>query len=145
MIGRFVEQKQVGLHHEQPRKMSAHDPSAAQGARRAIEISFAKSESGQDAFGFRFELLAAVLIKNMERIMISRVISLLLMIMIVLVIGDHVLRVDKFWRHGESQFEHGLIAGSGGFLRKKSDGRVLLDRDCSVIGRNLATDQREQS
>ena len=28
MIRRFVEQKEVGFHHEQPREMSAHDPAA---------------------------------------------------------------------------------------------------------------------
>jgi hypothetical protein len=60
------------------------------------------------------------------------------------VLLDHFLRVDKLRRNGESKFEHGLVSGGGGFLRKKSDGRVLLDRDRSVIGRNLAEDQREQ-
>ena len=68
MVRRFVEEKEVRLHHEQPREMRAHDPAAAQRARRAIEISFAKSESGQNAFRFRLKLPAAVLIENMERI-----------------------------------------------------------------------------
>src|SRR5438309_6801639 len=120
MMRRFVEQKETGLHHEQPREMSAHAPPATQGARGAIEISFAKSEPGQDLFCFRFQLPAAVLIKNMERIMIGRVISLL--IMIVLVIGDDFLRVHQRRRNGESKFEHGFVAAGGGFLRKKSDG-----------------------
>src|SRR5207237_2517142 len=66
MIRRFVEQKEVGFHHEQAREMRAHDPATAQGARRAIEISFAKSESGEDPFCFWFELPPAVLVKNMD-------------------------------------------------------------------------------
>ena len=74
MVRRFVEQKEIGLHHEQPREMSAHDPAAAQGARRAIEIGFAKSESGEDPFRFWLEFPAAVLVKNMERIVISHVV-----------------------------------------------------------------------
>src|SRR5438094_4841405 len=109
--------------------MSAHDPAATQGARRAVEISFAKSESGEDPFCFWFELPPAVLVKNMERIVICRVISLVLMLMIVLVILDHFLRMHQRRRHGEGEFEHGLVSGGGGFLRTKSDRCVLLARD----------------
>ena len=29
VIGRLVEHEQIGLHHEQPREMRAHDPAAA--------------------------------------------------------------------------------------------------------------------
>src|SRR5205823_4754456 len=57
---------------------------------------------------------------------------------------DHFLRVHKRRRKRERKFEHGLISGGGSFLRKKSNRRVLLDRDRSLIGRNLAKDQREQ-
>ena len=57
---------------------------------------------------------------------------------------DHFLRVHQRRRNRESKFEDGLVSGGGGFLRKKSDGRVLLDRDRSLIGRNLAENQREQ-
>src|SRR5207248_1780445 len=50
MVRRFVEKKKIRFHHQQPREMRAHDPAAAQSARRAIEISFAKSEPSQDPF-----------------------------------------------------------------------------------------------
>src|SRR5204862_6701142 len=91
MIRRFVEQKQIGFHHKQPREMSAHDPAATQSARRAIKIGLAKREPGQDSFCFRLELPAAVLIKNMERIMIDNVVQSLPG----LVLLDHFLRVHK--------------------------------------------------
>src|SRR5437764_13188298 len=123
MVCRLVEQKEIGFHHQQSREMRPHDPAAAQSARRAIEISFAKSESGQDPFRFRFQLPAAVLIKNMKRIMISRVIRSMPCFMF----GDYFLRVDKLGRNGESKFEHGLVSGGRGFLRKQSDGCSLLD------------------
>src|SRR5947208_5226296 len=145
MIRRFVEQKKIGLHHEQPREMSAHDPAAAQGARRAIEISFAKSESGQDPFCFWFELPPAVLVKNMERIVISRLGSGISdRGYSCFVLLDHFLRVHQLRRNGEGKFEHGFVSGSGGFLRKKSDRGVLLDRDRPLIGRKLTEEERKQ-
>ena len=125
--------------------MRAHDPAATQGARRAIEISFAKSESGEDALCFWFELPPAVLVKNMERIVIGRVgtgISDPGYSCFVLL--DHFLRVHKLRRNGESKFEHGFVSGGGGFLRKKSDRCVLLDRDRPLIGRDITEEERKQ-
>src|SRR5205823_330767 len=117
--------------------MSAHDPATTQSARRAIKIGFAKREPSQDSFCFRFELPAAVLIKNLERIMIGNIVQSLPG----LVLLDHFLRVHKLGRNGQSKFEHGLVSGGSGFLRKKSDGSILLDCDRSVIGRSLTEDK----
>src|SRR5437764_13541749 len=83
-----------------------------------------------------------MVIKNMKRLVIVR--FLMLLIMLLLAIGDDLLRVHQLGRNRESKLKHGFIAGSGGFLRKKSDGGVLLDRDRSLIGRNLAENHREQ-
>src|SRR5947207_1675725 len=110
-----------------------------------MEISFAKSESGEDPFRFWFELPPAVLIKNMKRIVISRVgtgisdpgYSCFVFL-------DHFLRVHQLRRNGESKFEYRFVSGSGGFLRKKSDGCVLLDRDCPLIGRDITEQERKQ-
>src|SRR5947208_12583163 len=103
-----------------------------------MEISFAKSESGEDPFRFWFELPPAVLVKNMERIVIGRVgtgISDPGYSCFVLL--DYFLRVHQRRRNGESKFEYGFVSGGGGFLRKKSDGGVLLDRNRSVIGGDI--------
>src|SRR4051794_25919368 len=111
-----------------------------------MEISFAKSESGEDPFGFWFELPPAVLVKNVERIVISRIgtgISDPGYRCFVLL--DHFLRLHKRWRNGESKFEDGFVSGSSGFLRKKSDRCVLLNRDCSLIGRDIPEEKRKQS
>src|SRR5882724_771232 len=145
MIRRFVEQKEIGLHHEQAREMSAHDPAATQGACRAVEISFAKSESCQDPFCFWFELPPAVLVKNMERIVIRRVgMGISDPGYSCFVLLDHFLRMHKVGRNGESKFEHGFVSGGSGFLRKKSDRCVLLDRDRPVIGRDITEEERKQ-
>ena len=63
--------------HEQPREMRAHDPAAAQGAGRPREIAFAKSQAGQDPLRLRLELPPAVLVENMQRVVISLVVSAL--------------------------------------------------------------------
>ena len=47
--------------------MRAHDPAAAHGARRAIEIALAKREAGQNAFRLRLELPAAVFVEDVQR------------------------------------------------------------------------------
>ena len=60
------------------------------------------------------------------------------------VLLDHFLRVHKLGRNGESKFEHGFVSGSGGFLRKKSDRCVLLDRDGPLIGRDITEEKRKQ-
>src|SRR5437879_10174216 len=60
------------------------------------------------------------------------------------VLLDHFLRVHKLRRNGESKFEHGLVSGGGGFLRKKSDRCVLLDRNRPVIGRDVTEEKRKQ-
>src|SRR5205823_14765315 len=104
-----------------------------------------KSESGEDPFCIWFELPPAVLVKNMERIVIGRVGT---------GISDpgyscfvflhHFLSLHQLRRNGQSKFEHGFVSGAGGFLRKKSDGGVLLDRDRPVIGRDITEEKREQ-
>jgi hypothetical protein len=80
----------------------------------------------------------------MERIVICHVISLMLLIVPGFVLLDQFLRVHKLWRNGESKLEHGFVSGGGGFLRKKSDRCVLLDRDRPLIGRDITEEKRKQ-
>ena len=60
------------------------------------------------------------------------------------VLLDHFLRLHKLRRNGEGKFEHGFVSGGGGFLRKKSDRCVLLDRDRSLVGRDITEEKRKQ-
>ena len=69
MVRRFVEQEQVGLLHQQTRKMRAHHPAAAEGLCWAVEIGFAEGEAGEDALCLRLKLPAAVLIEHCQRLM----------------------------------------------------------------------------
>ena len=63
MVGRFVEQEQVGLLHEQPRQVRAHDPAAAHLFQLPIEIAVAERQPAQDRLGLRFELITAEFIE----------------------------------------------------------------------------------
>src|SRR3954471_17941301 len=82
----------------------------------------------------------------MERIVINRAVRLVLMLVIVpgFVLLDHFLRVHKLGRNGQRKFQHGFVPGGGGFLRKKSDGSVLLNRHRSLIGRNITEQKSKQ-
>ena len=48
--------------------MRAHDPAAAQGARRPREIALAKSEPGEDAFRFRLDLPVVLIFQCLVRL-----------------------------------------------------------------------------
>jgi len=52
--------------------------------------------------------------------------------------------MHKLGRNGAGEFEYGLVSGGGGFLRKKSYGRVLLDRDRSLIMLDITEEKGEQ-
>ena len=47
-------------------------------------------------------------------------------------------------RDGAGEFEHGLVAARGGFLRQVADGGVLVDDDGAVIGLGRAEDDGEE-
>ena len=94
MVRRFVEQEKIGLHHQKPRQMRAHDPAAAHGARRAIEIALAKCEAGQNALCLRLELPAAVFVEDVQ----GGVITFLVTTNARLVAFDQVLRLHQLGR-----------------------------------------------
>src|SRR6185369_12736959 len=67
----LVEHQKIGLVDEQASEVSAHDPPAAEFARRPIKIRFAKTETGQNLLGFRFDLISSEIGKSsVEVIMI---------------------------------------------------------------------------
>ena len=68
MVGRLIEQEQIGLHHEESGEIRAHDPTAAQGICRTIEIIFAKGETGEDALGFGFDFPIVLILQCLVRL-----------------------------------------------------------------------------
>ena len=60
------------------------------------------------------------------------------------VLLNNFLRLYKLGRNGQGKFEHGFGSGGSGFLRKKSDGSIFLDRNRPAIGRNVPKQKRKQ-
>src|SRR5262249_15575148 len=60
------------------------------------------------------------------------------------VLLDDFLRLHKLGRNGESKFQHGFVSGGSGFLGKKSDRCLLLDRNRTAIRRNVPKEKRKQ-
>ena len=59
VVGRLVEQEEVGLHDEQACEMRAHDPATAHLTGRASEIGFPVAETAEHLLGFGFGLRIA--------------------------------------------------------------------------------------
>ncbi len=108
MVGRFVEQEQVGLLHEQAREMGAHDPAAAHGPGRAIEIRFPKREARKNALRFGFHIPVSVFVESSVRGQLS------------VFRGSRAGSVRYF---AASQFQNGFFARGRMFLREKSNRR----------------------
>ena len=71
MVGRFVEQQQVRLLHEQPRQVRAHDPAAAHFARLAGRNPFRESQAGQNLLRLGFELIAAEFVETVVHVVVD--------------------------------------------------------------------------
>ncbi len=118
MVRRLVEQQQLWLLDKQTREMRPHYPAATQRSCRPVEIRFAKSQARQDPLGLRFELPAAVLIKEMKGFVVFRRIFRRRF--------QDSLRPDQLWRNRARQFENRFVASRCVFLRQISNrGRFL--------------------
>ena len=71
VVGRFVEQQQVGFLGEQPGQVGAHDPAAAHFAGRPVEILFAETEAGEDLLGLGFQAIAAEFVEAVVDIVVD--------------------------------------------------------------------------
>ena len=71
VIGRFIEQQQVGLLCQQPRQVRAHHPAAAHFAGGPVEIFFPEAKPGENLLGFGFETIAAQLIETIVHIIVN--------------------------------------------------------------------------
>ena len=121
MVGRLVEQQQVGLLRQQARQMGAHDPAAAHFAGRAVEIFFAETQSGEDLFRFGFEPIAAEFVETI----VDVVMDILGVQRFDRMIGfpgfEDAAQFGELGRDGGGQFDDGFIADGRAFLRQIAD------------------------
>ena len=140
MVGRFVENEQVGLLHEQTPEISAHDPAAAEFFEWTIEIFFAKGESGQNLFGLRLKLMAAEFVETLVDIIVR-----------IDIVGMQgfpglklLLQFGHFWRNRSRKFEDGFLTCRGAFLWQVTHRDVALECDCAGVGGFGAENQRKE-
>ena len=107
---------------------------------RAVEIGFAESEAGEDALGLRFDLVAAELGVLAQRVVIFLGVGLAG----ARAVGKDAHEPPMLRRDGAGQFEHGLVAARGRFLRQIADGRVLVDDHGAAVGLGRAEDDGEK-
>ena len=136
VVGRFVQQQQVGFHHQQTGQVRAHHPAAAQRLGRTLEVRRAERQSRQDALGFGLELPAVVLVENAEGFVVFGGIFWRGF--------QDALGFGQFRRDGAGEFQHRLVARRSALLREVADGGCAFERDPAFVSRSLAQDQRKE-
>ena len=118
--------------------MRAHDPAAAHGARRPVEIRFAKSEPGQNPLRLRLELPAAVFVEDVQRVVMlppnpSGVVFMMS------------LRLRQLRANSRIASSSTVSSPAGAvLLRQKSDRGRFLERHRAVVRRRLAENERKE-
>jgi len=123
MVGRLIEQQQIGLLHEQSRQMSAHHPSAAHRFQLTIKVAFAECQAAEDRLGLRLELVPAEGVKpglHLMEIVGLRVVAGFKCL-------HPALQFRHFGRDPDGQFQHRLLADRRGLLRQVTERPVAFD------------------
>ena len=134
IVGRLVEQQQIGFGEQRRRERHAHAPAAGEFRARTLLVGGGEAEPGEDRSGARRRRVRADIGEPR------------------LDLGDAV-RVMRRFRLGQQcprcavGLEHDLeqaFRAVGGFLRQASDAPARRHLDVAVLGRNVAGDHAEQ-
>src|SRR6185437_2279514 len=144
MVRRLVEQEQIRLPREQSREMRAHHPTAAHFARGAIEIFFAKAETGEDLFGLGLDLIAVQFIKTVVHIVVNFLRMQRLHGMIGIPRFDDAPELRELRRDGGGDLNDRFIADRRAFLRQMIEGNAALKNDLAIVRGFLAEKERKE-
>ena len=100
MVGRFVEEQQVGALQQQPGQGDAHLPAAGEGLAGFLPVALGKTETAQHLGDFGLDLVAAPLAKGFLDVGIAVEVGL------GVAFGDRRLELAQFLLHGQ-QFRQG--------------------------------------
>ena len=134
VIGRLVEQQQLGLGEEHAGKRDTHAPAAGEIRQRLILLVVVEAETREDAGGARFRRMRADCGEPLVDFRDARGIGA------VLGLGEEALALVIGSEHGLQW--RGRAAGR--FLRDEADTRIARQGDAAAIERTLAADQIEQ-
>ena len=66
VVGRFIEQQQLGRAHQRLREVESHAPAAGEAGDRAGHLLFGKAEAGQQLFGRGVDASSKLLLVNQQ-------------------------------------------------------------------------------
>ena len=140
VVGRFVENEEVGFLGEQAGEVRAHDPAAAEFGGAAVEVAVAEAEAVEHLLGLGLDGGAVEFIEAGAGFVGFGG---------VLIVGGgeeaHFAHdADEFGAHRGGQLDDGFVADGGAFLREVADGGATLEVDGPVVGGFIAENQAQQ-
>ena len=149
VVGRLVEQQQVGMAQEELGEGDAHLPSAGELRGGLVELGHGESEAAQDGAGARFQLIAAEALEALAGVAVAveqRVARRLVLLDGdgMLELAEHVSRFPDLVRGIDDFLERALALGDAGFLLEIADGRVAREAHRALVGGLLAHEDLQQ-
>ena len=140
VVGRFVEDEEVGFLGEEAGEVGAHDPAAAEFGGAAVEVAVAKAEAVEHLLGLGLDGGAVEFIEARAGFVGFAG---------VFVAGGgeeaHFAHdADEFGVHRTGQLDDGFVADGRAFLREIADGGAALKVDGAIVGGFVAEDEAEQ-
>ena len=157
VVGRLVEEQQVGVAQQQLRQGDAHLPAARELLGRLVEVLHGKAQAAQDLAGAGLKPVAAQALEAVLRATIAVEKSLVRGGALLGVVGAPALGRDLLLHGTDVGLEtldlglrvhdlgkRALLARELGLLLEVADARVLGERHRALVGRLLAHEDLEQ-
>ncbi len=139
VVGRFVEEEEVGFHDEEAGEVGAHDPAAGHFFGGAVEVALAEAEAGEDFFGFGAGLgVVKGVVLDVGFVVFGRR---------NLAGGFHL--AQAFFENGQDgaaggEVEDGFFADGFGFLGEEANHGPFVAFDDAAVGDVFAEDDGEK-
>ena len=136
VVGWFVQQQQIRFLDEQPRQVSAHDPTAAQRACGPFKIRVTEGETFQNLFGTSLDTPAVFIRKNFQCSM--------MLLGVLRRRSQCPVRLRECWRDRTGEVQHAFVPGGRTFLGEKAVIGTAFPGDGAGIRRLGAENYGEQ-
>ena len=140
VVGRLVEHQQVGLHHQQARKVRTHHPSTRILTRGLVEIILLEAQTIKTLLRLRLELVAIEVVELILRLGKIRMREIPLRF----VLADRAQNSDHFRGDAHGDFDDRFIRRLARLLRQVPGDGVLVALDGPLVGRVLIKDHAEK-
>ena len=140
MVGRLIKHEQIRLHHEELGEVGAHHPAARVFTGGFGKIVLLETETRENFFGLRFELVAVErgeLILRLCELGCAKVSGSL-------TLTDRPQQADHFRGDAHRNFKDRLIRWFARFLRKVAGDRVFVAVNGAFVGLVFVEDHTEK-